>query len=55
MKKIQAEANYINKSLTTLGRILRLISEKKPENVIPYRESKLTRILQVFSGYDCRY
>jgi len=48
MKKTQGEANHINKSLTTLGRILRLISEKKQEkNMIPYRESKLTRVLQV--------
>ena len=47
MKKIQNEANFINKSLTTLGRIIRLISEKKPSNTIPYRESKLTRLLQV--------
>ena len=47
LKKIQNEANFINKSLTTLGRIIRLISEKQPIAAIPYRESKLTRILQV--------
>jgi kinesin family protein 11 len=45
MKKIQTEANSINKSLTTLGRVIRLISEKNPN--IPYRESVLTRVLQV--------
>jgi len=49
MKKIQNEANFINKSLTTLGRIVRIISEKQPLANIPYRESKLTRLLQVFS------
>jgi len=49
VKKIQNEANFINKSLTTLGRIVRLISEKQPLNNIPYRESKLTRLLQVKS------
>lgn len=48
VKKIQNEANFINKSLTTMGRIVRLISEKQPVSNIPYRESKLTRILQVF-------
>ena len=46
VKKIQNEANFINKSLTTLGRIVRLISEKQPLANIPYRESKLTRLLQ---------
>ena len=50
MKKIQNEANFINKSLTTLGRIVRLVNEKKNTN-LPYRESKLTRILQVKSSF----
>lgn len=50
LKKIQNEANFINKSLTTLGRIIRLISEKQPMAAIPYRESKLTRILQVLKS-----
>lgn len=49
-KRIQNEANFINKSLTTLGRIISMISDKK-NNVnklaIPYRESKLTMVLQV--------
>eukprot|EP01017_Pseudomicrothorax_dubius_P025433 TRINITY_DN2749_c0_g2_i3.p1 TRINITY_DN2749_c0_g2~~TRINITY_DN2749_c0_g2_i3.p1 ORF type:complete len:740 (-),score=122.99 TRINITY_DN2749_c0_g2_i3:59-2278(-) len=45
-KKIQNEANFINKSLTTLGRIVRMIADKSPNTAIPYRESKLTRLLQ---------
>jgi len=46
-KKIQNEANFINKSLTTLGRIISMIGDKKSKNIaIPYRESKLTMILQ---------
>ena len=48
-KKIAAEGGFINKSLTTLGRILRLVKEKKrnggPIN-LPVREAKLTQLLQ---------
>ncbi len=48
MKKIQNEANFINKSLTTLGRILLILADKKANKLnIPYRDSKLTMILQV--------
>lgn len=48
-RKLQTEANFINKSLTTLGRIVRLIGDKTNPSAIPYRESKLTRLLQVLS------
>ncbi|MCQ2816951.1 MAG: hypothetical protein MJ252_06775 [archaeon] len=46
----QMEANYINKSLTTLGRIITIISDKKNANktVLPYRDSKLTILLQKY-------
>lgn len=48
IKKIQNEANFINKSLTTLGRIISMIGDKKSSKLaIPYRESKLTTLLQV--------
>lgn len=47
VKRIQNEANFINKSLTTLGRIISMIGDKKSAKVaIPYRESKLTMVLQ---------
>jgi kinesin family protein C1 len=47
MKKIQNESNFINKSLTTLGRIVMMLADKKSNKMsIPYRESKLTMILQ---------
>jgi hypothetical protein len=48
MKRIQTDANFINKSLTTLGRIISMIGDRKSMKLsIPYRESKLTTLLQV--------
>ncbi|KAH0574377.1 Kinesin-like protein [Spironucleus salmonicida] len=38
------EASRINKSLLTLGRVINCLTEGKPH--VPYRESKLTRLLQ---------
>jgi len=54
--KRQQEGNFINKSLTTLGVIIRKLSDNATSNEpadkhIPYRDSKLTRILkQSLSG-----
>lgn len=42
--KRAAEAGVINKSLLTLGRVINALVERAPH--IPYRESKLTRLLQ---------
>ena len=41
------ESKSINLSLSTLGKVIQCLSTEKPGH-IPYRESKLTRILQVF-------
>lgn len=38
------EAGNINQSLLTLGRVITALVERTPH--VPYRESKLTRILQ---------
>ena len=43
------EAKMINKSLTTLGKVINALTDKKV-NHIPYRESKLTRILSESLG-----
>ena len=42
--KRAAEAGLINKSLLTLGRVINGLVDRSPH--IPYRESKLTRLLQ---------
>jgi kinesin family protein 11 len=48
MKERKTEAGMINKSLLTLGRVINALVEKSLH--IPYRESKLTRLLQESLG-----
>lgn len=43
------EGSYINKSLLTLGTVIHKLAEKHATHV-PFRDSKLTRLLQVSCG-----
>ena len=44
---LETESKFINQNLTTLGRVLAILGNKKLHNKIapPYRECKLTRLL----------
>jgi kinesin family member 11 len=46
--KRQRESGMINTSLLTLGRVITALVEHSPH--VPYRESKLTRLLQESLG-----
>jgi kinesin family member C1 len=46
MKKIQEEAKFINQSLSCLKRIFESLSSKNSTRIPPYRENKLTKLLQ---------
>ncbi len=46
------EGTFINKSLTTLGVVIAKLA-KGTELHIPYRESKLTRLLSMSLGTTC--
>ncbi|KAM9956047.1 hypothetical protein ACTFIW_002259 [Dictyostelium discoideum] len=44
------EGTHINKSLMTLSKVISKLSEEKTQQHVPYRDSKLTRILQPSLG-----
>ncbi|CAE7868778.1 kif3 [Symbiodinium sp. KB8] len=46
------EAKMINKSLSALGNVIRALTEGKPH--VPYRDSKLTRLLQDSLGGNAK-
>ncbi|KAJ3669458.1 hypothetical protein LUZ60_011408 [Juncus effusus] len=48
------EGCHINRSLLTLTTVIRKLSENKRSGHIPYRDSKLTRILQLSLGGNAR-
>ena len=44
--EMQKEAIEINKSLFTLRKVITALTDKSPNNYIPYRDSKLTCLLK---------
>lgn len=51
---LETESKFINKNLTTLGRIFSILSNRKLQNKTapPFRECKLTRLLQNSLQYE---
>lgn len=47
------EAKAINSSLSVLGKCIHALSEQKP-SFVPFRDSKLTRLLQDSLGGNCK-
>eukprot|EP00330_Aristerostoma_sp_ATCC50986_P005625 CAMPEP_0114592784 /NCGR_PEP_ID=MMETSP0125-20121206/14525_1 /TAXON_ID=485358 ORGANISM="Aristerostoma sp., Strain ATCC 50986" /NCGR_SAMPLE_ID=MMETSP0125 /ASSEMBLY_ACC=CAM_ASM_000245 /LENGTH=223 /DNA_ID=CAMNT_0001791603 /DNA_START=637 /DNA_END=1308 /DNA_ORIENTATION=+ len=48
------EAKMINKSLSALGNVINALTDAKGQQHIPYRDSKLTRVLQESLGGNAR-
>lgn len=48
------ESKMINKSLSALGNVIAALTDTKPRQHIPYRDSKLTRILEDSLGGNCK-
>jgi hypothetical protein len=48
------ESKKINQSLSCLGNVIAALTDQKPRSHIPYRDSKLTRILEDSLGGNCK-
>jgi len=48
------ECKKINQSLSCLGNVIEVLVENKPGSHIPYRDSKLTRMLEDSLGGNCK-
>ena len=48
------ESKRINKSLSALGNVINALTDPKGNGYIPYRDSKLTRLLQDSLGGNCK-
>lgn len=54
VEKHQKETQNINLSLTAFGKVVLALTSRSHVSHVPYRESKLTRILQDSLGGNCR-
>ncbi|CAJ1388400.1 unnamed protein product, partial [Effrenium voratum] len=48
------ETKKINQSLSALGNVIAALTERKARSHVPYRDSKLTRLLEDSLGGNCR-
>jgi len=48
------ECKKINQSLSALGNVIAALTDMKQRNHIPYRDSKLTRLLEDSLGGNCK-
>lgn len=48
------ESKNINQSLSCLGNVIAALTDSKPRSHIPYRDSKLTRLLKDSLGGNCK-
>lgn len=48
------ECKKINQSLSALGNVIAALTDRKPRAHIPYRDSKLTRLLEDSLGGNCK-
>jgi kinesin family protein 3/17 len=48
------ECKKINQALSALGNVIAALTDRKPRSHIPYRDSKLTRLLEDSLGGNCK-
>lgn len=48
------ESKKINQSLSALGNVIAALTDKKSRTHIPYRDSKITRLLEDSLGGNCK-
>lgn len=48
------ESKNINKSLSCLGNVINALTDKQKRDHVPYRDSKLTRLLEDSLGGNCK-
>ena len=51
---VLAQVKHINQSLYTLGTVIARLGSRTPASHIPFRDFKLTRLLQDSLGGNCR-